>query len=139
VAADVKLFGGYDRAVRVERFTWKLVPTVLPFCLVSLHFDPGMGETEITAWEKNIKVPSGHTLNILAIIPANEVKKHVHCREIRYKVKFKAAEPQPARASSFQSPRMISTFENLPHRPILEEELKRKKISAHGQYLKETR
>jgi hypothetical protein len=105
----------------------------------ALDFDPGKGETEITVWEENVKVPSGHTLNVLARIPANEVKKHVHCREIRYEVKFKAAEPQPGRTSSFQSPRMVSTFEDLPHRSILEEELKRKKISAYRQYVKETK
>lgn len=105
----------------------------------ALDFDPTRGEVETTIWEEKVTVPPGRTLNVLARIPVEALKKRVHCREIQYEVKLKPSGSLGGEASSFRSPRMVSTFEHLPFRSTLEEELKRKKITAYREYMKETR
>ena len=105
----------------------------------ALDFDPSKGEVETTVWEERVVVPSGRTLNVLARMPLNEVKRRVHCREIQYEVKLRPWESLTERGSFFRSPRMVSTFEELPPRSILEEEFRRKKTTAYREYMRETR
>jgi len=105
----------------------------------ALDFDRSKGEVETTVWEENVTVPSGRTLNVLARIPVDAVKKRVHCREIQYEVKLRPSGSLAESGCSFRSPRMVSTFEHLPYRSTLEEELKHKKIIAYREYMKETR
>jgi hypothetical protein len=105
----------------------------------ALDFDPSKGEVETTVWEERVVVPSGRTLNVLARMPLNEVKRRVHCREIQYEVKLRPWGSLTERGSFFRSPRMVSTFEELPPRSILEEEFRRKKTTAYREYMRETR
>jgi hypothetical protein len=105
----------------------------------ALDFDPSKGEVETTVWEERVVVPSGRKLNVLAKVLLDDVRRRVHCREIQYEVKLKPSGSLTERGSSFRSSRMVSTFDGLPSRTILEGEFKRKKTIAYREYMRETR